>query len=155
LGSKFNLGLAEVVKFQKKDGKLILLRRFFKKGIYDGLQVSKDEGDFAVSEFTIGSLSFRTRYFSRDSSYKGTYININTPVEVYPSGVRYVDLEVDVCVWPDGRIKTIDAEKLEEAVSLGLVSEKLAEISKREIKNVLNSISLEEERDAYNLLQTT
>ena len=154
-GQKFNLGLAEVVKFRRKDGKLILLRRFFKKGIYDGLQVSKDEGDFAVSEFTIGSLSFRTRYFSRDSSYKGTYININTPVEVYPSGVRYVDLEVDVCVWPDGRIKTIDDEKLEEAVSLGLISEKLAEMSKREVENVLNSISLEEERDAYNLLQTT
>ena len=153
-GQKFNLGPAEVMRFQRRNGKLILLRRFFKKGIYDGLQVSKDEGDFAVSEFKIGDLSFRTRYFSRYSSYKGTYVNINTPIEIYPSEIRYVDLEVDICIWPDGKIKTIEYEKLEKAMSLGLVSERIVQISKSEVKRILDSISLEKERDAYNLIQT-
>ena len=151
-GQTFNLGAAEIVKFYKKDGRLILLRRFFKKGMYDGLKVQKDQGDIAISDIVIGNLSFKTRYFSRDEKYKGTYVNINTPIELYPTKIRYVDLEADICVWPNGEIKRLDNEKLEEAVSRGLISKRLAEISNREIEKVLNSISLEEEREAYNLL---
>ena len=150
-GQTFDLGLAQIMKFDRKNGRLILLRRFFKKGVYDGLKVQKDPGDYAVTEAVIGDLSFRTRYFSRDERYKGTYININTPVELYPSKIRYVDLEVDVCVWPSGEIRRIDDEKLEEAASRGLISEKLVELSNREIERILNSISLEEEEEAYRL----
>jgi len=151
-GRIFDLGLAQIMRFDRKNGRLILLRRFFKQGVYDGLEVQKDPGDYAVTEAVIGDLSFRTRYFSRDERYKGTYININTPVELYPAKIRYVDLEADICVWPNGEIKKIDNEKLEEAVSRGLISERLAEISSREIEKNLNSISLEEERNAYQLL---
>jgi len=151
-GQTFNLGLAKITRFYKKNGRLILLRRFFKKGMYDGLKVQKDQGDYAISDVVIGNLSFRTRYFSRDEKYKGTYININTPIELYPTKIRYVDLEADICVLPNGEIRRIDNEKLEEAVSRGLISERLAEISNREIEKILNSISLEEERDAYRLI---
>ena len=151
-GQIFNLGSAKIARFYKKDGRLILLRRFFKKGVYDGLKVPKDEGDYAISDVVIGNLSFRTRYFSRNEEYKGTYININTPIELYPMKIRYVDLEADICVWPDGKIKKIDNEKLEEVVSRGFISERIAEISNREIERNLNSISLEEEREAYRLL---
>ena len=151
-GQIFNLGSAKIARFYKKDGRLILLRRFFKRGMYDGLKVPKDEGDYAISDVVIGNLSFRTRYFSRNEEYKGTYININTPIELYPMKIRYVDLEADICVWPNGEIKKIDNEKLEEAVSRGLISERLAEISSREIEKNLNSISLEEEREACRLI---
>jgi len=150
-GQTFDLGLAQIMRFDRKSGRLILLRRFFKKGVYDGLRVQKDPGDYAVTEAVIGDLSFKTRYFSRDARYKGTYININTPVELYPSKIRYVDLEVDVCVWPSGEMRRIDDEKLEEAASHGLISEKLVELSNREVEKILNSISLEEEEEAYRL----
>ena len=151
-GQTFNLGLAKIVRFSMEDRKMILLRRIFSKGVYDGLNVHKDKGDYAISEIRIGDLSFRTRYFSKDEEYKGTYININTPIELYPRKIRYVDLETDICVWPNGEVKRIDAEKLEDALSLGLISERLAEISKREIKKILNSISLEEERESIHFL---
>jgi len=151
-GQTFDLGLAKITRFNKKTGRLILLRRFFKKGVYDGLNVQKDPGDYAVTEAAIGDLSFRTRYFSRDEMYKGTYININTPVELYPTKIRYVDLEVDICVWPNGEIRRIDSEKLEEAASRGLISERLVELSNKEIEKILNSISLEEEEEAHLLL---
>ena len=151
-GQTFDLGLARIMKFDQKSGRLILLRRIFKKGVYDGLKIQKDPGDLAVTEVVIGDLSFRTRYFSRDGKYKGTYININTPVELYPAKIRYVDLEVDICVWPNGEIRRIDNEKLMEAVASGLISERLAEISNEEIEKILDSISLEEEEKAYLLV---
>jgi len=151
-GQIFDLGLAKIMRYDQKSGRLILLRRFFKKGIYDGLKVQKDPGDYAVTEIVISNLSFRTRYFSSDGRYKGTYININTPVELYPTKIRYVDLEVDVCVWPNGEIRRVDNEKLEEAVSRGLISERLAEISNEEIERILDSISLEEEEEAHLLI---
>jgi len=151
-GEIFDLGTAKIMRFNREKGRLVLLRRIFRKGIYDGLEIRKDPGDFAVTEVVIGGLSLRTRYFSRDREYKGTYININTPVELYPSKIRYVDLEVDICVWPNGEIKKIDEEKLREAAAAGLISERLLEISDKEIEKILDLISLDEEREAYLLV---
>jgi len=151
-GQIFDLGLARIMKFDRESGRMILLRRIRGKGLYDGLRIQKDPGDFAVTEVVLGDLSFRTRYFSRDGKYKGTYININTPVELYPAKIRYVDLEVDICVWPDGEIRRIDHEKLMEAAAGGLISERLIEISNEEIEKILDSISLEEEEEAHLLI---
>jgi len=63
-----------------------------------------------------------------------------------------VDLEVDICVWPDGEIRRIDHEKLMEAAAGGLISERLIEISNEEIEKILDSISLEEEEEAHLLI---
>ncbi|UCB60536.1 MAG: ribonuclease E/G, partial [Candidatus Bathyarchaeota archaeon] len=105
------------------------LRRNFKnKGMYDGLNIPKEPDDYAVTMVEIGEWYFKTQYFSSDGQLKGTYVNLNTPIELYPHGIRYVDLEVDVCLWPDGRVEKLDEEKLEKAVEEGLVSEKLANI---------------------------
>jgi len=151
-GQLYDLGPARMVRFDRENRRIVLLRRIFREGVYDGLEIRKDPGDFAVTEVIIGDLSLRTRYFSRDQEYKGTYININTPVELYPTKIRYVDLEVDICVWSNGEIKKIDEEKLEEAAATGLISEKLVEISNKEIEKILDSISLDEEREAYLLV---
>jgi len=151
-GQTFNLGIAKIVKFNGKNGRMILLRRFFKKGVYDGLKIQKEEGDYAITEVRIGDLSFKTRYFSRNGEYKGTYININTPVELYPTKIRYVDLEADICIWPNGEIRRIDLEKLEEAAACRLISERLVEIANKEIEKIMSSLSLEEEQNAFYLV---
>jgi hypothetical protein len=152
VGQPLDLGVAKITKFNRKTGRLVLLRRILGKGVYDGLRVKKDPGDFAVTELVIGDLSFRTRYFSMNGEYKGTYINVNTPIELYPAKIRYVDLEVDICVWPSGEVRKIDDEKLEEAASNGLISERLVEISNEETEKILNSINLDEEEEASLLI---
>jgi len=146
-GQLFDLGMAKIVRFDEKGRRMVLFRRFFKKGFYDGLKIPKEEGDYAVTEVRIGDFSFKTRYFSRNGEYKGTYININTPVELYPAKIRYVDLEADVCVWPNGEIRRIDFEKLEEAINHKLITERLFKIADGEIRKIMNSLSLEEERN--------
>jgi protein associated with RNAse G/E len=55
----------------------------------------------------------------------GRYVNINTPVEFYPDRIRYIDLEVDVAVWPDGSVQCLDQEELDTLHEAGLMSSRL------------------------------
>ena len=135
-GKVFNLGKAMIEAFDHP-GSLIRFRRVFKKkGIYDGLKIDKDPGDYAVTEAKIGEWYFKTQYFSKDGRYKGTYINLNTPIELYPHGIRYVDLEVDVCVWPNGRVKKLDEKKFKEAATEGIITLKLVRIVKEKLQEI-------------------
>jgi len=130
------LGEALVEAFDRDQSSLQLSRVFERKGVYDGLGTPKEPGDRAVTEARVGEWHFKTQYFSRDGRYKGTYINLNTPIELYPHGIRYVDLEVDVCVWPNGMVRKLDEEKLENAVEEGLVTEKLVKIVKEKLQEL-------------------
>lgn len=138
-GKVFHLGKAFVEEFNNTH---IRFRRVFERsGVYDGLETPKEAGDYAITEATLGEWHFKTSYFSRSGKYKGSYININTPIELYPFGIRYVDLEIDVCVWPDGKVKTLDEESLERAVAVGIINEKLADTAKRKVREILSSLS--------------
>ncbi|MGB9671609.1 MAG: DUF402 domain-containing protein [Candidatus Bathyarchaeales archaeon] len=119
-GAVFHLGQAEVEDISDKA--LRYSRTMRSNGFYDGLGVEKEAGDKAISETELGEFYITTSYFSADGTLKGKYINLNTPVEVYPQTVRYVDLEVDVCILPDGTTKILDMEKLEKALECGLIS---------------------------------
>jgi hypothetical protein len=105
-------------------------------GFYDGLGVKKEVGDKAVSETKMGEWCITTKYFSSSGDWKGTYINLNTPVEIYPKTIRYVDLEVDVCIHPDGTNKILDVEKLEKALEKGYISKKLYKIITEKAKEI-------------------
>ena len=106
-------------------------------GFYDGLGVKKEVGDKAVSETKRGEWCITTKYFAKDGVWKGTYINLNTPVEVYQETIRYVDLEVDVCIQPDGTAKILDVEKLEKALEYGFISKTLFKIVKEKVKEIM------------------
>lgn len=106
-------------------------------GFYDGLGVVKEAGDMAMSETKLGEWYITTNYFSRDSRWKGAYINISTPVEIYPQAIRYIDLEVDVCIRPDGETKIMDVDKLEKALEKGAVSTSLFE----KVKGIIATIT--------------
>ena len=46
-------------------------------------------------------------------------------MEIYPDKARYVDLEVDIVRWPDGKKEIIDKDKLKEHYEDGIISERL------------------------------
>jgi len=141
-GKVFHLGPALVEAFDQDKG-LIRFRRVFKRpGVYDGLKTLKEPDDYAVTEAKMDEWHFKTQYFSKEGQLKGTYINLNTPMELYPYAIRYIDLEADVCIWPDGRVETLDMEKLEEALKKGLVTEKLVAIVKEKISEIIRDASV-------------
>jgi hypothetical protein len=138
-GRVLHLGEA-LIEALSKDSVIEFSRIVKGEGTYDGLGTRREPGDRAVTEAKIGRWHYETRYFSKDGHHKGTYINLNTPVELYPYGIRYVDLEVDVCVWPSGRVGKVDEEKLESAAVEGVVTKRLVEMVKKKVRELLQAI---------------
>jgi hypothetical protein len=133
-GIVFHLGQATVEGISEQQINYSRLMR--KNGFYDGLGAKKEAGDKAMSETKTGEWSITTKYFANNGEWKGTYIYLNTPVEVYPKVIRYVDLEVDVCICPDGIVKVLDIEELEKALEKGFISKRLFEIIKEKVKEI-------------------
>ena len=130
-GKVFNLGEAVLEEFN--DSEIRFRRIFHSAGVYDGLAVPKEPEDYAVTETSIGAWHTKTDYYSKSGQYKGTYININTPVEAYRDSIRYVDLEVDLCILPNGTPQVVDMEKLEQAFLKGFISKRLLESIRRKV----------------------
>lgn len=105
---------------------LVLRRNFGAGGIYDGLGLHKEAGDYGFFELPIHAWWGRRRYFRADGTFLGEIYNIHTPPELLPDGVRYLDLELDV-VNVAGDVHLVDAEVLEKKVAEGLLSRGLAE----------------------------
>ena len=139
-GRVLHLGDALIEAFDEDESLIAFSRIIRGEGAYDGLGTQKEPGDRAVTEAKIGEWHYKTRYFSKDGRHKGTYINLNTPIELYPYGIRYVDLEVDVCVWPSGRVGTVDEKKLEYAVAEGIVTQQLVETVRKRVKKLINAV---------------
>ena len=139
-GTVIRLGEALVLEASDDLRRLLLVRHIRGRGLYDGLGTVREPGDVALTRTGLGSMRLVTSYMRPDGAYKGTYVNINTPVEVCPERLRYVDLEVDVCIWPDGRIKLLDEDELYEAVEEGVVSAQLAERVMAEAEAVVRDV---------------
>lgn len=127
-GRKIVLGEGEVTD---RDGATITVRREMTPGgSYDALGVERRAGDVAVTRLTEGQWWYPTVYQGMDGEHRGTYVNICTPVELFPDAARYVDLYVDVVRHADGRIERVDDDELDTAVTNGAVSETLAETAR-------------------------
>jgi probable ribonuclease FAU-1 len=124
-GRLISLGSGTVTDWDS-DGWLTLERSMRGGGTYDALDVAKEDGDVAVTNFREGRWWYPTTYRGADGAVKGTYVNVCTPLELFPDYVRYVDLYVDVIRTPGGGVEIVDREELEAAVDDGLVSEPLA-----------------------------
>ncbi|WP_134669611.1 DUF402 domain-containing protein [Halorussus marinus] len=126
-GRCFSLGTGEVTDCTPDEGKVTVRRELSgASGVYDALGTPRDPGDVAITKFREGRWWYPTAYRSADGDSKGTYVNVCTPVELFPGAARYVDLHVDVVRQPDGEVRRVDDDELDDAVADGDVSEALA-----------------------------
>lgn len=125
-GRVITLGRGEVIEYDP-EGSIILRREMTAGGSYDALGTPREAGDVAITTLKEGRWWYPTTYRDTDGEKKGTYVNVCTPVELFPKSARYVDLHVDVVKHPDGRVERVDDDELDEAVGAGLVSDELAE----------------------------
>ncbi|SFR32193.1 DUF402 domain-containing protein [Halorubrum sodomense] len=109
------------------DGTVTVEREMTGGGTYDGLGVAREAGDVAETSLKEGRWWYPTTYWGRDGTVRGTYVNVCTPVEVFPDAARYVDLHVDVVKRPDGTVERVDDDVLDESVAGGDTPEPLAE----------------------------
>ena len=125
-GRRIVLGKGEVTE-RDDEGTLAVEREIGGGGSYDALGTPRESGDTALTKFREGRWWYPTTYRGADGEHKGTYVNICTPVELFPDTVRYVDLHVDVIKYPDGEVERVDDDELDEAVEAGELPEELAE----------------------------
>ncbi|MFC6992644.1 DUF402 domain-containing protein [Haladaptatus sp. GCM10025707] len=130
-GRLITLGSGEVTDREVDNQRITVTRKMSPGGNYDALEVPRRAGDVAVTKFTEGKWWYPTVYRSQDGDRRGTYVNVCTPVEIFPDTVRYVDLHVDVIKHADGTVERVDDDELDAAVALGNISPELAEKARR------------------------
>jgi Ribonuclease G/E len=126
-GRRVTLGRGEVTDRDRENGRVTVRREMTAGGTYDALGVEREHGDVATTRFTEGNWWYPTIYKGSEGQVKGTYLNVSTPVEVFPDAVRYVDLHVDVVKHADGTVEVVDEDELQDCVDAGHVSEALAD----------------------------
>jgi len=123
-GRLFSLGSGTVT--ERDADSITLVRELSGGGRYDGLALPRSDGDTATTTFQEGRWWYPTVYRDRDEGLIGTYVNVCTPLECFPDGVRYIDLHVDVLKYPDGTVERVDDDELDGAVEAREISEELA-----------------------------
>ncbi|MFH1349532.1 MAG: DUF402 domain-containing protein [Pseudomonadota bacterium] len=139
-GQVLYLSEGEIIEIYPKEKRLILRRAKFKgRSRYDGLNIPKKEGDYAISELREGDWFYKHTYYRHDGQFIGTYYNINTIIELYPDKIRYMDLEIDVVKWPDGRVEVIDERELNRQWDAGYLPEALKRMAENTARDLYNS----------------
>ncbi len=138
-GRVIELGQGIVREVRRKgEGLIVIVERHVKTyGVYDGLGVSKEPGDVIESWFDTREWYVKHVYRSREGEIKGEYININTPPEILPGRIRYIDLSVDIVKRSDGSIEVIDVDELRAYIEAGIVPETVVD----RIREVVRSIA--------------
>jgi protein associated with RNAse G/E len=116
-GRRITLGEGTVTAID--DRTVTVEREMSPGGRYDGLDTPRRTGDVAVTKLAEGRWWYPTTYRGADGTVRGTYVNVCTPVEVFPKAARYVDLHVDVIKHPDGRVERVDDAELDASVDAG------------------------------------
>ncbi|MHA1728395.1 MAG: ribonuclease E/G [Promethearchaeota archaeon] len=116
----------ERIQSEPNQLKIILKRDMLGRGAnYDGLAVPIELGDYAVGIYKGGDLYSETIYYSKKNELKGRYFNINTPILLKPDGIHYYDLEIDVVEPLNAPREIIDAELIDKAFELNIISKEL------------------------------
>lgn len=138
-GRCFVLGRGEITE---RAGKTITLERQMSPGgSYDALGVERQPGDVAITKLKEGRWWYPTVYRGTDGHRRGTYVNVCTPVEIFPEMARYVDLHVDVVKHSDGTVERVDDEELDGALEQGLVSKQLAQRARTVATSIERALS--------------
>jgi hypothetical protein len=110
-----------------QSGLLVMVRHFQGGGVYDGLGLPIEAGDWGAILLKEGEWVTVRQYFRQQGALVGVLYNIGTPVEFYPDHLRYVDLELDVVRLPDGASRLEDVGVLVDKLARGLLPPALGE----------------------------
>ncbi len=137
---KLTPGKIETI-LRKQDGYIIRLRRIFRgHGVLDALNIEKKPGDYSETIIETSKWYIIHNYYRSTGEYLGTYININTPPEIYRDQIKYHDLVVDIIRRPGEMPEIIDKEELDKYVEQGIIPKKLVDKIEKAINEALNKL---------------
>ncbi len=149
-GKILKLTPGKIESLMIKSNRIILeLKRIFKtRGVYDGLGIEKEPGDYDIMRIDTSSWTIIHRYYDKSGNLKGEYININTPPEVTTNKIVYHDLAIDI-VKTENETKIIDIDEYIKLLKEGVISQTIHNKVVEEIKKY--GIDLEKEIETIKL----
>jgi protein associated with RNAse G/E len=96
----------------KRTANEITIEAFFdREDIYVAEMLLAKGDRFVESYFTGRWFNIYEIYASGNGALRGWYCNVSTPVEVEDGQIAYVDLALDLLVFPDGRQVVLDEDE--------------------------------------------
>ena len=127
-----------------KDAESLTLEAFFNRPDLPFHGIVLEKGDrFVETYFTKRWYNIFAIYDRSDRRLKGWYCNITYPAEIYDGVVSYVDLALDLLVYPDGRQLVLDLDDY-ESLNLPPEERQQVEAALDELKAYFNKLITED-----------
>lgn len=112
----------------------------------------RGEFEATVSHPDLGTIAARTlsyeyfwsdrwysvfEFFDPDGSFRNAYFNINQPPSLEGENLSYIDLDIDVVVWPDGRVVVLDESEFREHSVLFGYPDEVVDAAREALASVL------------------
>lgn len=98
----------------RHDGPLIVLDAVFDEEILHDLLGTIGAGTISREYYWLDRWYNVFRFFEPTGEFRNLYCNINMPPTLSESVLDYVDLDIDILVWPDENIIILDESDFEE-----------------------------------------
>ena len=72
-----------------------------------------DKGTRSVERFRVDLWYNHFVFYQFDGRIRNHYINISLPPTIHNNTVDYIDLDIDIILWPDGRHIVVDLDEFE------------------------------------------
>lgn len=98
----------------RRNSERILLEGFFDADVsHPDLGLIRN-GTRSVESFFADRWYNHFAFYEPAGDFRNHYINISMPPEIGDASVDYVDLDIDIIIWPDGRVDLLDQEEFEK-----------------------------------------
>ena len=97
----------------ERDGLITLLARFSETHVHSDLGTIH-AGTVSLEHFWLDRWYNVFQFREADGTPKAIYSNIAMPATFDGAVIDYVDLDIDVIRWPDGRVEVLDRDDFEE-----------------------------------------
>ncbi len=139
-GDVISLSHGEIREVSSEEKHLVLRRGDFSGiGGYDGLALSIEAGDYAMTEVWEQGWMYVHNYYRADEMFTGAYYNINTPIEYYPDKIRYIDLEIDVVERAEKPAEIVDKQTLQHYYEQGFIGQKLYDTALEQAEKIVQA----------------
>ncbi len=128
---------AEILEFS--DSLLVLRGEFDRDVRHDDLGLIR-KGTVSIEYFPIGKWFSVFQFHEADSRFRNFYCNINMPPKFAGGALDYVDLDIDVVIWPDGRQEILDRDEFEKNAALLAYPEDVIKNAEAALADLLRSI---------------
>ncbi len=114
----FSLRRSWKARLLERSDELLLLEGFFEHEVKHPNLGTISKGTRSLETFFFDRWYNYFVFYEPTGELRNYYINLSMPPQISEGVVDYVDLEIDMIIWPDRRIEILDTEEFEENAGL-------------------------------------